>query len=76
VKTPNAHRIDPPEVSRGDRGIPCPKCNGYADRTKTTDAENNGPLNCGRVYACCVRAFTCRLCKERTLARAEAPEMD
>lgn len=66
---------------RDAKGCPCPGCNGYADEAEGQDSlftkdEIDGPMNCGRSYACCICAFKCRVCGKRILAMAEAPECD
>lgn len=63
-------------VKRDVDAIPCPDCNGYADRGKCTPNELK-LVNCSeRVTECCGRVFVCRICKKRILAKAEAPEME
>ena len=65
-------------VDRDVNAVPCP-CGGYSDRVKTT-AEEKKEFGCARDqqfdWECCVRAFVCRICKERLAGRALAPEMD
>jgi hypothetical protein len=62
-------------IDRDTNAMPCPKCNGYADRVDCTKEEiqNQG---CGRNYECCGRAFVCRICKTRITGIASAPEME
>jgi len=63
-------------VERTANAIPCPSCNGYAERDKCTKEELQ-IVNCsGHVSECCGRVFVCRICKKRILAKAEAPEME
>jgi len=63
------------EYSNETDGIPCPKCDGYADKGVATKKEIASPFNCGRSYACCVGVFVCRLCGDRSVVRLAAPEM-
>lgn len=63
------------EIKRDQQAIPCPECNGYADRVDCTKEEIEGRMNCGKGYECCVRAFVCRVCKKRIIGKANAPEM-
>lgn len=62
-------------IERDANAIPCPKCNGYADRVDLTEEEIKNQ-SCKRSYECCGRAFICRLCKERIIGEACAPEME
>lgn len=63
-------------VGRSEHGISCPKCvTGYAAQVETTPEEFE-KYGCAMWPGCCDRAFVCRACGERTLARAEAPEME
>jgi len=64
------------QVERTTNAIPCPDCNGYADRDKCTPEELKLVNCCGRTYECCGRVFVCRICKKRILAQADAPEME
>ena len=64
----------PEQIERNVNSIPCPKCNGYADRIDLT-AEEIKRQSCGRSYECCGRAFVCRLCRERIVGDAFSPEM-
>lgn len=66
-------------LRRDAEAIKC-ECGGYAERVVTTPEENlqygchrdRPPFN----FACCARAFVCCICKKRTGATADAPEMD
>jgi hypothetical protein len=62
------------EISSDFAGLPCPKCNGYADRVKLTEIEIQNQ-DCRRDYECCGRAFICRLCKTRIVGNVEAPDV-
>ena len=62
-------------VGRHDEGAPCPRCDGYADRSYDVTEDEEQLLGCGRP-GCCSRVFVCRRCGERLLASAESPEMD
>ena len=61
-------------LERDKDAIPCPECNGYADKVELTKTEIKNQ-KCGRPYPCCGRAFVCRVCKTRIIGNAEAPEM-
>lgn len=66
-------------TARAATAIPCPTCSGYADRVDCTPDEISSPMNCGSGrwrYACCVAAFVCRLCGERTVETIDPPEME
>lgn len=64
-------------IKREVTAVPCPKCNGYADRVSLTKKEiADNSINCGRPYECCGRAFVCRVCGLRIVGQAEAPEME
>ena len=56
-------------------GVKC-ECGGFAEDVKATPEEIAGPHNCGRKWACCVRASVCCLCKKRIVWSAPAPEME
>ena len=60
-------------LERDTEAIPCPKCNGYADKVECTKEEIKNQ-KCGRKYECCVAAFICRVCETRIVAELEAPE--
>ena len=62
-------------ISRDTDAIPCPNCDGYADRVKLTKKEIKNQC-CGRSYECCGRAFVCRVCSVRIIGNADAPEYD
>lgn len=62
------------QIDRYADSIPC-ECGGYADRVKCTKEEIE-KYGCGRSYECCSRAFVCRVCKQRILGQAYAPEME
>jgi hypothetical protein len=64
------------ELNRNTKGVACPKCNGYAEEVESTEEEIHSDLNCGRSWACCCRAFVCRICKTRIVGSAESPEME
>ena len=51
-------------------------CGGYASEVDCTKKEIEGPLNCGRSWACCVAAFVCEICGRRYIRKREAPEME
>ena len=61
-------------LPRDATAAPCP-CGGYADPVDCTKEEIGGALNCGRSDACCIKAFICRICKQRLVAGLAAPEM-
>ena len=61
-------------LSRNSDAVPCPKCNGYADRVDLTEEVHN--QSCKRSYECCGRAFVCRLCGTRIIGNAESPEAE
>lgn len=62
------------QVERTANAVPC-TCGGYADLVDSTP-EEIAAQRCGRSYACCARAFVCRLCGERLVGAAEAPDFD
>ena len=65
--------------ARDADGMAC-ACGGFAEKQyDLTDAEvqkiQRPPYGfCGRSWACCARAFKCRLCKTRLIVNAHAPE--
>lgn len=59
-------------VPREADGIPCP-CGGYADLVEPTKEESR-KYGCKNLFDCCSRAFVCRVCKERLVGKADAPE--
>lgn len=63
-------------VSIDAHALECPECHGYADETDVTKAEIKSDMNCGRLYACCVAAFICKVCGARIVTRRAAPDME
>lgn len=61
-------------IEREAEGIECPACHGYAERVEPTDDESQ-EYGCGR-RRCCARAFVCKVCSERWVGSADAPEME
>jgi hypothetical protein len=59
-------------VNRDADAIPCP-CGGYADQVEPTKEESL-KYGCKNYFDCCSRAFVCRICKERLVGKADAPE--
>ncbi len=65
--------------ARDADGMPC-QCGGFAEKQyDLKEAEwqkiQRPPYGfCGRPWACCARAFKCRLCKTRLIVNAHAPE--
>lgn len=59
------------EISREAEGVPC-VCGGYADRVPCSPEELKETDHSS--HECCGRAFVCRLCKQRLIGKAEAPE--
>jgi hypothetical protein len=74
VEKPVEVIVLPGRIKRETEGIPCPDCNGYCDETNCTKEEVKKYQTCGRMYACCLAAFVCRLCKKRIITALEAPE--
>jgi len=65
----------PESLERGTTAIPCPSCNGYCDKVDCTKEEIKNQ-SCGKIYACCVAAFVCRVCKTRIIADLDAPDIE
>lgn len=65
------------DIGRHAEGVPCPRCNGYADRVDATleERQRYGCKGGADDHGCCSRAFVCRLCGERILGTADSPEM-
>lgn len=63
-------------LSRRKDAVECLRCGGYSEETESTREEINGPLNCGRPYACCCVAFLCKKCGTRMAGKRAAPEME
>jgi hypothetical protein len=61
-------------IRRDVDAIPCP-CGGYADRVDVSQ-EESAKYGCKNYVDCCSRAFVCRICKERLVGKADAPEAD
>lgn len=65
------------EIERCTEAIAC-ECGGYAARADNTKDECRH-YGCGRDYPgheCCARAFVCRICRQRWVGSAPAPEME
>lgn len=62
-------------LDRDQRAIKCPTCGGFSEEVECNPEEVR-QQSCGRIHACCIRAFECCLCKARILAHLEAPEME
>lgn len=56
------------QLERDTYGAPC-ECGGYMDRSDATIVE------VGDRCPCCICAFTCRVCKDRSIVHLPAPEM-
>lgn len=56
------------QLSREIQAIPCPLCNGYCDSVEMTKKEIK-EHDCEKEYQCCSRAFECRICHKRIIAR-------
>lgn len=74
--------VVPTKVDRDAKGVPCEKCDGYADRVPA-NVQEQYDYGCDydkhdkeRTSECCVRVFVCRLCNHRMPRTAEGPEMD
>lgn len=64
-------------IERSQNSIECPSCSGFAELVESNEDEiRNYKYNCRRDYACCCRAFVCKICGVRIIGRAEAPEME
>ena len=61
-------------LERDTSSIACPECNGYCDKVESTKEEVKEHQTCGRKQACCMSTFVCRVCKERIVAKLNAPE--
>ena len=64
----------PEDLERDTKVIPCPVCNGFCDESTMTKEEIK-QHDCGKGYQCCSKAFECRICQARIIAKLEAPEM-
>jgi hypothetical protein len=60
--------------TRNIASIHCEKDNGYCREIKPTDIEI-AEFDCGRGYACCLKAFKCTICNTRYLVKLPAPEL-
>jgi hypothetical protein len=67
----------PEDIERETKAIPCPECNGYCDEITiiTMSKEEIKQYDCGKGYQCCSKAFECRHCHSRIIAKFEAPEI-
>ncbi len=65
------------EVERYEDTIECPNCKCQAEQVDSSKEEiNSDRWNCNRSYACCCRAFVCKSCNARIVARAFPPEFE
>lgn len=60
---------------RAEHSLKC-ECGGYCDEADLTDDEYQHGCSKDTMFklGCCVKAFVCCLCKQRWVARLEAPE--
>jgi hypothetical protein len=60
-------------LERESQAAPC-TCGGFMDRQKATREEIEAAGDCKR-DDCCVVAFVCRVCRDRSIVVLPAPEM-